>query len=325
MGGEFAPHAALQAASTFNNLHFVFVGDLACAQLVKEYRIKHYTFVESYYILEEGEKVGNSDLARSSMYIALMQVKNGAADFVVSAGPSGYYLLLARRLLGTLANLARPAIAAIIPTAKRSAIMMDLGANLTCTAHDLVQFAIMGRVLSKFWLNTITPRVGFINVGSELGKGPEYIRNAALIYEKINPESFAGMIECNYIMQGTHDVIIADGLLGNCVLKLGEGMMVFFKDKMKKLFSKNIFYYLLGILLKKELKTALIDPKKFNGGIFAGINGCVIKSHGSSDALAFRSAVAFGMEVSRNREELFNTIALELEKSSVEINALKTE
>lgn len=316
MGGDFAPHAVLAAVAKIqtdnHNVHFILVGDASCKKLILEHKIQNYTFIEAAYKLEEAKKVTNAELESSSLYIAIMQVKNGNADFVVSAGPSGYYLLLAKRILGTIHDsLVRPALAAIIPTAQKPAIMLDLGANITCTGEDLVHFAIMGSALAKFWLDYKTPRVGFINVGSELGKGPDSVKNAAQMYEKLSPDMFAGFIEGNNMMKGDYDVIVADGFVGNCMLKLGEGMMGYVREMLRKQFRKNAFSKVLGILLKRSLKKALFDPKKFNGAIFAGVNGCVIKSHGGSDVVAFISAIGLGVKIAPHKDELLQNMQQE--------------
>lgn len=313
MGGDNAPIAVLEAATKFPNLHFVFVGTQEVEQLISKYNIKHYSFVKANFMLEEGKRFANSQLEGSSMYLAIEQVKNDNADFILSAGPSGYYLLLARRILGTLENLNRPALAAMIPTARGFSIMMDLGANLTCQAIDLAKFGVMGAALAKFWLGVEKPKIGFINVGSELGKGPEVIKNAAAIYKKISPECESGFVEGHNIMQGTHDVVIADGFLGNCLLKFGEGMMIFLTNMMKNALNQGVFTKLIALLIRKKLKKAMLDPKKFNGGIFAGINGCVIKSHGASDALSFEYAIKMGVKISMQKDQLLEAIRIDLQ------------
>lgn len=312
MGGDNAPEAILSAAFKVKNVHFIFVGLAYTEELIKKYNIAHYTFVDASVALEEGKRFSNADLENSSMYIAIEQVKQGNADYIVSAGPSGYYLLLARRILGTLANLNRPALAAIIPTATGSAVMLDLGANITCDAVDLVKFGVMGTALAKVWLGVDNPKVGFVNVGSELGKGPDYIKNALDQFKKLSIQAEASFAEGHELLKGDYDVIVADGFVGNCLLKFGEGLMAYVKIMLKQAFSKGISSKILGLLLRKKIKTALIDPKKFNGGVFAGINGCVIKSHGRSDDISFESAIRIGMKIGKNKAELLNTIEKDL-------------
>jgi|GEM_PF-2319690 len=320
MGGENAPVAILEAASKFYNIHFIFVGTKEVEPLIGQYEIKSYEFIKAEYILNEGERYGNAELINSSMYISIEQIKNGNADFVLSAGPTGYYMVLAKRVLGTIANLNRPALAAIVPTNnKRGAgsIMLDLGANLTCDVDDLAKFAVMGSALAKFWLNIEKPCVGFVNVGSELGKGPENIKQALDLFQKITNDSRAQFVECHNIMQGECDVVVADGFTGNCLLKFGEGMAKYFKDSLKSVFT-SLFSKILGLLLKKKIKNALIDPRKYSGAIFAGINGCVLKTHGGSDATSFESAIEIGAKIGKNKNELLKTIEDDLNACNID-------
>lgn len=309
MGGQQAPIAILEAASQFPDIHFVFVGTKAAQALIVNYNIKNYSFVEAQVILEEGKR--SADMEKSSLYIAVEQVAKNNADFVLSAGPTGYYMLFCKRLLGTLGGLNRPALAAIWPTLKGT-VMLDLGANLTCTGNDLAKFAVMGVTLAKFWLNRESPNVGFVNVGSEVGKGPDNIKEALEIFSNIKMDATinatAKFVECDDIMEGDYDVIVADGFTGNCLMKLGEGVARFLKHRIKSALTSNIFTKLLAIMLRGSFKKALIDSKEYNGAILAGINGCIIKSHGNSDAQCFKSAIRLGIKVAQHKQELLNII-----------------
>lgn len=310
MGGEYAPVAILEAASRFDNIHFIFVGTQEVESLICKYQIKNYQFISVEYSLNEGQRYSNAELTQSSMYIAIEQVKAGNADFVLSAGPTGYYMVLARRILGTIANLNRPALAAIVPTNNKrgsGSIMLDLGANLTCDVRDLAKFGVMGAALAKFWLNIEKPRVGFVNVGSEVGKGPENIKQALDLFQTISHDSVGQFVECHHIMQGECDVVVADGFTGNCLLKFGEGMAKYFKDSLKSVFT-DLFSKVLGLMLKKKIKNALMDPRKYSGAIFAGINGCVLKTHGGSDAISFEAAIVIGAKIAKNKNELLKRI-----------------
>lgn len=314
MGGDWAPEVILKAAANFHDVHFVFVGDASVKEKIAEYGISNYSFVESGYVLQEGKKVSKQDLERSSLYFAINQVKEKRADFVISGGSSGYYLLLCRQLLGTIGSISRPAITATIPTQKGVAIMLDLGANITCSDDDLVKFAIMGASLAQFWLNVQVPKVGFINVGSESGKGPEFVRSAAAKFQAIHPEFYGGFAEGNDTMNGDFDVLVVDGFAGNCMLKFGEGLSVLFKTMFKNAFKNGILNKIALFLLGNRLKRVFIDPRRYNGAIFAGINGCAIKSHGGSDEVGFRYALEFGIKIAKNNDNLLEKMSADFEK-----------
>jgi glycerol-3-phosphate acyltransferase PlsX len=316
MGGDHAPHIILEAAEKFQDIHFHFFGTAECEKIIDEYVIAQYTFHKCEFALTEGKKFSKSDLEKSSLYASIHAVKEKIADFVISGGPSGYYLLLCRQILGTLTSISRPAIATSIPTIKNFAIMMDLGANTTCDEDDLVKFAIMGTSLAQFWINVKKPKVGFLNVGAETGKGPDLVKNAAAKFSQVNQDADCSFVEGHYVMQGTHDVIIADGFVGNCILKFGEGAFIFFKETLKRLFSVNIFYKLLGLFLKKKMRKILIDPRKYNGAIFAGINGCAVKSHGGSDAFGFECALRFAIRIGANKDEMLAKMEKDLQHFS---------
>lgn len=318
MGGDWAPDIILKAAVHFKDVHFVFVGDASVRELIDKYGITNYSFVESYYVLHEGKKVSKHDLERSSLYFAINEVKEKRADFVISGGSSGYYLLLCRQILGTLGGISRPAIATAIPTQKGSSIMMDLGANITCSDDDLVKFAIMGSSLAQFWLNVEVPKVAFVNVGSETGKGPEVVRNAANKFQVLKKEFYTGFVEGNDILKGEHDVMIADGFVGNCMIKFGEGSFVFFKDMFRKAVAGSLFNKLLLLFVMRRLKKVFLDPRRYNGAIFAGINGCAVKSHGGSDEVGFKYALEFGLKIAKCKDELLTKMAEDLEKFGTE-------
>lgn len=306
-GGKNAPFSILEAASKFNDVKFIFFGTAKSYEIIESYEIKNFEFFETLAVLKEDERLSAREMQNSSMYRAIAAVKDNLADAVISAGPSGYYLLLCKKILGTIENISRPALASLIPTLKKPAIMMDLGANISCSQEDLFRFAVLGKALAKFWLDYDNPRIGFVNVGEELGKGPEIVRNATEKFQKLNPDSFVGFIEPNYIMLGTHDVIITDGFTGNCMLKLGEGMMIFFKETLKRALHRGFLAKICGFLLKRKL-SKLHDPSKLNGAIWAGVNGCAVKSHGSADALGFESAIRFCIKVASKKDEMIKSV-----------------
>lgn len=317
MGGANAPFAILEAATNFPNAFFSFFGTKDCEDAIMKYstRIKNFEFTQTKEYLEEGKKANLQSIDNSSMASAIKHVANGSSDAVISGGPSGYYLLLCKKILGTLPGVSRPALASLIPTLKNNAVMMDLGANLSCQESDLVKFAVMGEALARFWLDIEVPKVGFVNVGEELGKGPIFIREAALNYQEISPYCFKGFVEANFIPSGEYDVIVSDGFTGNCLLKLGEGMMDFFKNKIKSQI-KGPFDMLLAYFLKRKIKKMNMNPRDYNGAIWAGVNHCAVKSHGSADALGFKSAIRLCLKIAESKDTLMDHLKSHLKRCS---------
>jgi glycerol-3-phosphate acyltransferase PlsX len=177
---------------------------------------------------------------------------------------------------------------------------------------DLAQFGIMGVSLSKVLLGTENSHVGFLNVGSELGKGPYNIREACSIFKEMMPNISAGFIEGGDVVNGEADVVVADGFTGNCILKFGEGAMKFLKNRFKLAFNESLLLKIFSFFMKNKLRKVFVDPNAYNGAIFAGINGCVIKSHGASDVAAFISAIKSGLKIASKKEEFFKLMEADL-------------
>ena len=236
----------------------------------------------------------------SSMRLAIEAVKDGQAAAVVSAGNTGALMALAKMVLKPLAGIHRPAIASIFPTMKGETIMLDLGANVLVDAENLVQFAVLGSIFAKVHMGVTVPSVGLLNVGSEEVKGPDHVRGAASILSQVDfPGHYHGFVEGDDITKGTVDVVVSDGYAGNVALKAAEGV----GKLAQMLFKKHMFGHPLGLLgglvaffPLKKLK-AQIDPRRYNGGVFLGLNGLCVKSHGGCDALAFSSAVNLAAEL----------------------------
>ena len=236
----------------------------------------------------------------SSMRLAIETVRDGQADAVVSAGNTGALMALAKMVLKPSAGIHRPAIASIFPTKKGETIMLDLGANVLVDAENLVQFAVLGAVFAKVHMKTSTPSVGLLNVGSEEMKGPDHVRGASAILSDIDfPGHYHGFVEGDDITKGTVDVVVADGYAGNVALKTAEGV----GSLTAHLFKKTVMRDPLGILGSLVSFFALkrfqnqVDPRRYNGGVFLGLNGLCVKSHGGCDALAFSSAVNLAAEL----------------------------
>ncbi len=234
------------------------------------------------------------------MRMAIESVKEGHAQAIVSAGNTGALMALAKMVLKPLAGIHRPAIASIFPTFKGETIMLDLGANVLVDAENLVQFAVLGTIFAKVHMNLSVPSVGLLNVGSEEMKGPDHVRGAAGILSEIDfPGRYHGFVEGDDITKGTVDVVVSDGYAGNVALKAAEGVGKLASSLFKKHVLRDplgVLGGLIGFFALKRLKDN-IDPRRYNGGVFLGLNGLCVKSHGGCDALAFSSAVKLAAEL----------------------------
>lgn len=230
----------------------------------------------------------------SSMRLAIEAVAEGRAASVVSSGNTGALMAMAKLVLKPLPGISRPAIASVIPSLKGRSIMLDLGANITCDSENLAQFAILGSVFARAVMGMERPTVGILNVGSEQMKGNDVLRAADSLLRSVSiPGDYQGFIEGDDITKGTVDVIVTDGFTGNVALKTAEGVGHFFKNVISQEFKRNIFST-LGYLLSKRVFTRIkdrMDPRQYNGGLFLGLKGICVKSHGSADAFAFSCAI----------------------------------
>ncbi len=230
----------------------------------------------------------------TSMRMALEDVQSGTANAVVSSGNTGALMALAKLVLKTMPGIHRPAIASIFPTLKGSTVVLDLGANVLVDAENLVQFAVLGTIFAKIQKGLDKPEVGLLNVGSEEMKGPDHVREAASMLSEIDfPGHYYGFVEGNDITSGIVDVVVTDGYAGNIALKAAEGVGKLTKTFLKEVLSESIFAKLGALLAYGALQKLKkrVDPRLYNGGVFLGLNGLCIKSHGGSDPLAFSSAV----------------------------------
>jgi len=258
--------------------------------------------VESETIIEPGEKPSQALRrgGRSSMRMAIDEVRDGRAAAIVSAGNTGALMAMAKLALRTLPGIRRPAIASMFPTQRGESVMLDLGANIECDAENLVQFAVMGAAFARSVQGLRKPTVGLLNVGSEESKGHEEIRRAAEILRDAElPLEFYGFVEGNDITEGTVDVVIADGFTGNVALKTAEGTASMYTGFLRATFRRSVFSK-LGYWLAKPALMALknrVDPRRYNGGMFLGLNGVAVKSHGGTDALGYANAIGFAFDM----------------------------
>lgn len=231
----------------------------------------------------------------SSMRVAINLVKNAKAQACVSAGNTGALMATARFVLKTLPGIDRPAIISTFPTIdpNKNLRILDLGANVDSSAMHLVQFAVMGSVLASAVNNIENPKIFLLNIGEEEIKGNELVKRTAHLLKNANLINYVGYIEGDAIYQGEADVVVCDGFVGNVALKTSEGVAIFMNNLIKEAFMRNPFTKLIGLVVKPILKPFIkrIDPARYNGATFIGLNGTVIKSHGGAGIEAFANAI----------------------------------
>jgi len=239
---------------------------------------------------------------KSSMQLAINSVKEGISHAVVSAGNTGALMAMSTITLRTLPQIHRPAIIALLPTLKGKVAVLDLGANVECDANNLYQFAIMGDIFAKIMLHIEKPKVALLNIGSEESKGKDSIKLAnSLLADKHTPLNFCGYVEGNQIAEGIVDVVVTDGFSGNVLLKGVEGYAKVYMDLTKKAFSSNLLSKLRYLISKPTLKNLAqsLDNRAYNGAMLIGLNGIVVKSHGSMDEIGIANAIKAAYELSR--------------------------
>ena len=303
MGGDHGPGvivpAALDSAEKNPNLHLILVGDGVSLQ--KELNgaetrfdgrisIKHASQVVEMHESPSKAMRGKKD---SSMRVAIDLVKEGVAEACVSAGNTGALMATAKFVLKTIPGVDRPAIIAMLPSKTGHTHVLDLGANVDCTAEHLCQFAVMGYELVRAVEDANDhPTVGLLNIGEEEMKGNDQVKQAArlLADSHIN---FVGFVEGNDIFNGSVDVVVTDGFTGNNALKAIEGFAKLLGQSLKDEFSRNLFTKFLGLLALPVLKVfkQRFDPGRYNGASLVGLQGIVVKSHGNADRGAFANAI----------------------------------
>ena len=249
-------------------------------------------------IVEGNEKpaVAIRKAKTTSMGLAVQAVKKGDAGAAVSAGNTGALMAMAKLALRTMPGIDRPALAALLPTlGDNDVVMLDLGANTECDTRNLVQFAVMGAAYARVAMDLERPRVRLLNIGTEDLKGTDEIREAAAILRNYDDlaMSFDGFTEGDKIARGDADVIVSDGFSGNVALKTAEGTARFVTDLLRNAFTSSLRSK-IGFLISKPAMHLLkhhLDPNNHNGAVFLGLNGVVVKSHGSANAKGVANAV----------------------------------
>jgi glycerol-3-phosphate acyltransferase PlsX len=304
MGGDHGPSVVIPAAALalvrHPDMQFLLVGDTA--------KIEH--VLADHPALAAKARIIHTDVAvamdakpsqalrkgrwRSSMWLALEAVRDGRADAAVSAGNTGALMAMAKFCLKTIVGVDRPAIAAIWPTVEAECIVLDVGANVGADARQLVEFALMGAAMARALFGLDKPSVGLLNIGVEEIKGLDQIREAAAVLREAPlPIRFHGFVEGDDVGQGVVDVVVTDGYTGNIALKTAEGTAKQIGEYLRAALGRSLLARLGAVLAQgafRALKDKL-DPRQLNGGIFLGLNGIVVKSHGGTDATGFASAI----------------------------------
>lgn len=303
MGGDIGLDVTVPAAVSFlarqPDARLLMVGDaerLQTALTAADAPMARIDIVAASQVVEmdEAPQSALKNKKDSSMRVAVEQVKSGRAQAAVSAGNTGALMATARFVLKTLPGIDRPAIAKFLPAQDgHLTLVLDLGANVDCNAEQIFQFAVMGSELVRaLYPDKPQPRVGLLNIGTEDIKGTEAVKQtfALLQNSRLN---FIGNIEGNEIFTGHADVVAADGFVGNIVLKTIEGAVKFMGNEIKSEFKRNAFTKLGGLAALPALNgfKARLDPRRFNGAIFLGLRGVVVKSHGGTDAVGFAYAL----------------------------------
>jgi glycerol-3-phosphate acyltransferase PlsX len=241
---------------------------------------------------------------KSSMWLAIDAVKKGEADVAVSAGNTGALMAMAKIHLRTMAGIERPAIAAIWPTLRGESVVLDLGANIGADAQHLIDMAVMGSAMARILLDIDRPTVGLLNIGVEEVKGLDEVREAGrILRERDLPHiQYSGFVEGDDIGKGTVDVVVTEGFAGNIALKAAEGTARQIAGYLKAAMKETLFTRMGYLLARGAFRklAAKIDPSRANGGVFVGLNGIVIKSHGGADSNGFSAAVDIGYQMVRN-------------------------
>jgi glycerol-3-phosphate acyltransferase PlsX len=316
MGGDHGPSVTLPACRAFLDAHpqaeLILVG--RAAELAGAAAWARCTVVAATEVVEMDDPIEIALRRKkdSSLRVAVSQVKPGddgraAAHACVSAGNTGALMAVSRYVLKTLEGIDRPAIATVMPNQRDGfTTVLDLGANVDCTAEHLLQFAVMGSALVAAVEGKDDPSVGLLNIGEEAIKGSETIKQAAELLRAAAASghlNFHGNVEGNDIFKGTTDIVVCDGFVGNVALKTAEGLAAMLSDFIKQEFTRNVFTKLAAVVAMPVLKhfKARVDHRRYNGAALLGLRGLVFKSHGSADAFAFQQALNRAYDAARNR------------------------
>ena len=308
MGGENAPKKNIEGLNIFlskNKSNNDFIIHLYGDESVLKKEISKFNIsndlikivhTEAVVSDEESPMTAVKNSKNTSMWNSVKAQIEGGADISLSAGNTGVLLVISRMILKMMKDVSKPALAGLWPSKKGMSVVLDLGANIECDDKNLVDFSEMGAALYKSIFPNQKPYVSLLNIGSEEIKGTEMLKKAYSKLKDLSNENnflFNGYIEGNELMDGNSNVIVTDGFTGNIALKTAEGTAKFLVDNLKKSLSENIFSKFSLIFSYFSLKKfkSKIDPRKYNGAIFLGLNGPVVKSHGSTDSIGFYHSI----------------------------------
>jgi len=311
MGGDHAPEVVVNGADIARERYpgttFLLFGDPARLKPLVD---KRKGLAKSLEIVPAEDAVSADDKPsfalrrrrKSSMWLACQAAADGRADCVVSAGNTGALLAISMVAMRMLEGAHRPALTSFLPSSRGETVMLDLGANLECDADNLAEFSVMGSVFAQVLLGLDHPKVGLLNVGSEDLKGHEELRTAAAWLRRDgSPVNFHGFVEGNDIGSGLVDVVVTDGFTGNVALKSIEGTAKLYSGWVREVFRTSTFAkvgYLLssGAWVKFRKR---VDPRRYNGGVFLGLDGICVKSHGGTDQVGFAYAIGVAVDLVR--------------------------
>jgi len=328
MGGDSAPQMVVRGANIarlrFPQVDFLMFGREEEVETLLD-RMKHLRDVTTVVHTEEVVQSDDKPSAalrtgrNSSMRLAINAVHDGRAQGVVSAGNTGALMAMAKFVFKTLPGIDRPAIATYFPTLRGESVMLDLGANVHCNTRNLVDFAVLGNAFARSILNIPEPSYGLLNVGAEEIKGHEALHEASAILKDAQlPGRFVGFIEGDDIGRGTVDVVVTDGFTGNVALKTAEGTAKLINEFVRRTFRSSwlagLGYLLARPALRKLRKR--VDPRRYNGAVFLGLNGIAVKSHGGTDAFGFANAIGVAVDMVQQdflaqSKDILNSLAAE--------------
>ena len=308
MGGDHGPdvtvHAALDFVRRHDDARVILVG---LEEKIRPYlesqgsgrvAVRHASEIVE---MDESPALAIRNKKDSSMRVALDLVKNGEADACVSAGNTGALMAISRFVLKMLPGIDRPAICAVLPTAKGHVHVLDLGANVDCSPEHLLQFGIMGASLVSAIEHRERPTVGILNNGEEEIKGNDVVKRASELLKE-SGLNFVGNIEGDGLYQGGADVVVCDGFVGNVALKASEGLAQMLASFLRQEFGRNIFTKMAAVVALPVLKhfKRRVDHRRYNGASLLGLKGIVVKSHGSADVFSFCNALERAADAARS-------------------------
>jgi glycerol-3-phosphate acyltransferase PlsX len=324
MGGDFGPKAvvpgALAAASDFG-LDILLVG---LESAIRRETERHASQGSRVTIVDAPEAIGMGEgllsfrkKKASSIRVGAQLVRDGAADAFVSMGNTGAVVYISRDVLGALKGVDRPALALLVPGIEGQTLLLDVGANANCQPHNLVQFALMGKIFMEAVAGVPDPRIGLMSIGEEKGKGNDLVKEA---FDRLQtaPLRFIGNVEGKDLFSGAADVVVSDGFTGNVALKVSEGVVQSVMSMARHEITKNIFAKLGYLLMKRHLKKVYkkIDYSEYGGAQLLGVDGVCIIGHGRSNPTAVRNAIGLAREFVANKvQEKIQTEILRYESA----------